>query len=117
MRNNLRVVLGDKQIRRFTTVNFFLLVLFFIVTLWKWSSLPPQLPLFFSLPRSTEQLGTPVKLLILPFFAVAFSLVNLYLALIIYERERLLSVILTVMSTTANLLLLVTFIKIVFLVS
>lgn len=117
MKNSLVSLLNDKQIKRFSSLNGFILIIFFIVTGWKWFLLPPQLPLFYSLPRSADQLATPVTVLILPLFAVIFSLINFYLALILYTKERLAAVILTVMATAASFLLLITFIKIVFLVS
>lgn len=117
MKANLTAFFNDKQIKRFSWINAGLLLGFVIVTIWKWSQLPSQLPLFYSLPRSSEQLATPVKLLILPLFALIFSLINFYLAFTLYTKERLAAVILTTLATTASFLLFVTFIKIIFLVT
>lgn len=117
MKSSLAEFLSDKQIKRFSQFNGLILIIFLIVSVWKWSSLPSQLPLFYSLPRSNDQLAAPFTLLILPLFAVLISIINFYLAFILYVKERLAGVFLTVMSAVASFLLLVTFIKIVFLVT
>lgn len=90
---------------------------FAVVGLWKWSSLPPQLPLFYSLPRSTEQLGTPVTLLLLPTLSLLFFIINFLIAAVIYNRKRLAAMLLVITATVVSFLLLVTYIKIVFLVT
>lgn len=117
MKVNFAVLFSDKQIKRFTFINGLILILFLAVAFWKWSSLPAQIPLFYSLPRSTDQLGTPFKILILPSFSFMFSVVNLYLASLLYDNERLAAIILSAMSAVCSFLLFVTFVKIVFLVA
>ena len=117
MKANLAILLNNKQVRKFFWANGIILLFFAIVAVWKWSYLPPQLPLFYSLPRSGDQLATPAKLLILPLFAIIFSVINFYLASIFYTKERLAAIILIVMATSASFLLLITFIKIVLLVA
>lgn len=117
MKAKLILFFSDKQIKRITVINGFILLFFIIVASWKWSTLPSQLPLFYSLPRSNDQLGSPFKLLILPAFAIIFSMINFYLGFIFHTKERLATVILLIMSTTASILLFITFMKIIFLVS
>lgn len=117
MKTNFVLLLNDKQIKRTFWITILILIVFMIITVWKWSSLPPKLPLFYSLPRSTDQLATPSILLILFFFTAVFSFFNFYIASLIYAKERLAAIILTGMSTTVSFLLLVTFLKIVILIS
>lgn len=117
MKTNFAVLLADKQIKMSFWVTILIMIVFVIIAIWKWSSLPPQLPLFYSLPRSTDQLATPSVFLLLPVFTAVFSFFNFYMAALLYAKERLASVILTIMSITVSFLLLVTFLKIVFLVS
>lgn len=117
MKNHFAELLGDGRIRQFTWCNGLILIIFILVSVFKWTSFSPELPLFYSLPRSTDQLATPFIFLWLPFFSVIFTLVNFYLAALLYKKERLAALILTGMSTTASFLLFVTFIKIVFLIS
>lgn len=117
MINQFRMLLQDKTIKRFIFLNGFFVTAFIVIFVWKWSSLPPQLPLYYSLPRSPEQLGSPLSLFLLPFFSIIFSSINLTLAAILYSKERLASLILTLSAATASLLLFIAFAKIVFLVS
>lgn len=117
MKENFKEFLKDKNLKKLIWADGFIFFIFIAVSVWKWSSLPVQLPLFYSLPRSPEQLGTPLRLLILPIFALIFSLFNLSIATLLFTKERLASVILISMSTLVSFLLLFTFIKIVFLIT
>lgn len=117
MINSFTLLFKDKTIKRFIWLDGFLLICFIIITVWKWSSLPPQFPLFYSLPRNTDQLAVPVIILLLPGMALVFSIINLSLASLLYIKERLAGLILITFATVASFLLLVTFVKIIFLVS
>lgn len=117
MKNNFSALLKDRRIRTISWMNGLTLIVFLIISIWRWSLLPLQLPLFFSLPRGTNQLGNPVEIFLLPLFAVIFSTINYYIASILYAEERLAAIFLTVISLTASFLLLVTFAKIIFLVT
>lgn len=117
MKQKLAHILKDKLI--FSIVKIFLLVMliYLVVSIWKWRELPPQLPLFYSVPRGTEQLGTPFLLLLLPLFSFLFFAGNLLLASLLYEKERLAAVILVTAGIITACLSLITFIKIVFLIT
>lgn len=117
MKKNLAAILADKKLARFIWFNGFIFLIFAITFVWKWSALPPQLPLFYSLPRGPEQLGTPIQLLALPLFAIVFSILNVVVAAFLYTKEKLAATILIIISTVVSLLLFVTFMKIVFSVS
>lgn len=88
-----------------------------MVLLLKWKQLPPEIPLFFSLPRGEEMLGTKLSLLILPLLSTIFFIINFMIAAYLYTEEKIVSVFLIIISVVSTLLLLITFLKILFLVS
>ncbi len=67
-----------------------LLLLTFIFLLFTFSLLPPQVPLFYSRPWGEEQLGSSIFLWILPGGALLFSLLNLIMAVFLFEEFPLL---------------------------
>ena len=101
-----------------STVFIFLgsLMLFSAIALFTWHKLPPQLPMFYSLPRGTEQLGTPITLFLLPALATAIFIANFFISSLVIEKEKLAAKFLMIAAATSSVLLLITFIKIVFLV-
>lgn len=117
MKNNFGLLFADPRIKQISWINGFMLIPFLLLSIWKYSVLPPQLPLFYSLPRSTNQLGSTVEIFILPIFAVCFAVVNYYIASIVYQKERLAAIFLCGTSAAVSLLLLITFVKIIFLVT
>lgn len=117
MIDGFKLLFKDKTIKRFIWLDVFFIISFLIVIIWKWSSLPPQLPLFYSLPRNTDQLASPVIILLLPGLSVIFSIINFNLASFLYLKERLAGLILVTLATIVSFLLLVTFVKIIFLVT
>lgn len=80
-------------------------------------SLPPQVPLYYSLPWGAERLAPPEFLLILPTSTLAITVVNGILALWWYFSEKFVSRLLVLASCTVGLLGLYTFIRIVLLMS
>lgn len=117
MTNRFKILFYDKTIKRFILVNIFSIILLIIILALKWSSLPNQIPLFYSLPRSAKQLGTPISILILPGLSILFSLVSFILATLLYPKERLASLMLVASTMIATLLIFVTFLKIIFLIT
>lgn len=107
----------DTIIRRVIKLFVFLILLFLIIIIWKWRVLSPQLPMFYSLPKSPDQLGTPTTLLLLPLLSFLFFGIDFTLASLFYPKERVASVILVFIGLVTTVLFLITFIKIVFLIS
>ena len=101
-----------------STVFIFLgsILLFLGIGLFSWHKLPPQLPMFYSLPRGTEQLGTPFTLFLLPALSIIIFITNLIFSSLIVEKEKLAAKFLMIAAATSSVLLLITFAKIVFLV-
>lgn len=117
MRQKLAYILKDKLILRIVKIFLLVLFVYLVISLWKWKELPPELPLFYSIPRGKEQLGTPFLLLLLPFFSFLFFVGNLLWASLLYEKERLAAVILVAVGIITACLSLITFIRIVFLIT
>lgn len=117
MIDKIKQLAWDKQIKKVVRGYLFILFIFFILIIWKWSSLPPQLPLFYSLPKGEEQLGRSWQILLLPLLSLVIFGVNFTLASFFYAKEKLFSVLLVVIGLISSFLLLITFMKIVFLIS
>jgi len=117
MIKKLKLILSDKIILRSFQSFLILSGLFILVLIWKWPVLPAQLPLFYSLPRSEEVLGSPYALLILPFLSLIIFSVHLIFAMRIFEREKLTSRILIVCAVIVEIILLLSLLKIIFLIS
>ncbi len=116
-RRKIIKVLEDRYVRISFRLFLFIMVVYLIVIIWKWNQLPPQIPLFYSLPRSNDMLGTNKQILILPIFSFICYLINFIFSIFIYEKERLVAVFLHIAGTSFSLLLLISLIKIVFLVT
>lgn len=93
----------------------FLVSIFFLI--FKWPSLPLELPLFYSLPWGEEQLGAPFELLILPIFSLLFMLLNLLLATYVFLEEPLLARILSLAGLGVSFLGIIALIRIILLVT
>lgn len=107
----------DAVIKKIGIAYLSLFVLFFILFLWKGNQLPPQIPLFYSLPRSTDQLGTPVLLMRTSLLSLFFSCFNFVLSVILYQKEKVASVLLFLSGVIVVFLTFITTLKIIFLVT
>lgn len=106
---------SDVVIRR--SLKMFLCIegLFLIIFGFFWTSLPPQLPLFYSLPRGPEQLANPLSFILLPSLALLLMLFNVILSILIliHGKYILLSEILIFNGVFVDIILLLTFMKII----
>jgi len=91
--------------------------LFFAVFIFKWRTLPRQLPLFYSLPRGEDQLGSPEVLLILPLLSLVIFIMNFLIGATIYSSEKLAAKLLVIAGAVSTILFFITFVKIIFLIS
>lgn len=117
MQEKIRLILREKLVMKMVRIQTVILILFIAIFIWKFRLLPPQIPIFYSLPRSQDQLGSPFHLLLLPFFSVIIFCLNFLLALETYAKERLAAILLLIIGVATSFLFLITFIKIVFLIS
>lgn len=115
--DDIKLMLKDTIISQFTKGFIAIMLIFIIIGVWKWQYLPPQIPLFYSLPRSPDQLSNYVFILFLPIFCIFFFGINFILASHFYQKEKLASIILVTIGTIISFLSLITFIKIIFLVT
>lgn len=88
-----------------------------IIIILKFPSLPPEVPLYYSLPWGEEQLTSPLNLTILPLSSLFAFLINFYLAGVFFEEEPWLSRLLILTGTAFSFLSLFTLIKIIFLIT
>lgn len=117
MKKKIIQLLREPGISRLVKIFLAIIAIYLVTIIWKWKQIPPQVPLFYSLPRSTDQLVIFWQLLLLPFFSLLFFCVNFLIAALLYPAEKLAYTLLITIGTVISLLLLITFIKIVFLVS
>lgn len=113
----VKFMLKDKLISRFTKGFAISMAIFLTIGILKWQRLPPQIPLFYSLPRSPDQLTPSIFILILPILSIIFFAVNFAVAYHFYQKEKLASIILIATATIVSFLSLIAFIKIVFLIT
>ncbi len=87
--------------------------------LWflKWKDLPPQIPLFYSLPRSEEQLTKPEALLFLPLSSLFVFLTHTTIAAFLYSNHKLAAQLLFAICAIVWIVLFITFVNILFLVT
>lgn len=78
-------------------------------------SLPPQLPLYYSLPWGDRQLATIPEFVVLPASVVVISLLNLVLSWHLHTSQLVLKRMLSVASLAIALITLITALKIIYL--
>lgn len=88
----------------------------FIMIIWKHTSLPPLVPLWYSKPLGAEQLAHPAWILALPVAGVVIYLVNLAAATYITQEYPIFTYILFITSGVVNAALFIALLKIIFLV-
>lgn len=116
LKKNLSTLVSDKTIGRFVKLFILISILFVSIVFLLWKYLPPQLPLFYSLPRGNEQLGTPQQLLLLPFLSIFLFCINLIFASYSIRDNKLFSLILILIGVVTNIILFIACIKIIMLV-
>lgn len=117
MEQIIRELWQNNIIKSATKIFLLIMVIYLVMIIWKWKNLPAELPLFYSQPRSPDQLGTPALLLLIPLLSLAIFILHFYLACYFYRQEKLISFLLVIAATIIGGILLTTFIKIVFIVS
>lgn len=83
----------------------------------QWSKLPPQVPLYYSLPWGESQLAAPWEITILPTLATSIFITNLALTFILSRDNELLSQIFILTGLFVTSMLLYSLLQILILVS
>lgn len=84
---------------------------------WRWTRLPPSVPLWYSRPWGTDQLASPIWLFLLPLGALVIYFINLAISMYITAQYLIFTQVLFLSSLLVNILSLVTLVKILFLVT
>ncbi|MGB9911464.1 MAG: hypothetical protein ACPLKP_02555 [Microgenomates group bacterium] len=70
-------------------INLLIIFLQLGIIIFSWQNLPPQIPLFYSLPWGKERLSSSLSLFILPIFSLGIFLINcLIIPLLIKKTEE-----------------------------
>lgn len=105
---------ANRNALRIETAVFGLVVL---VILFLWGRLPPQLPLYYSLPWGHEQIGTPIELLGIVLASEVLFLVNSFIAMLLFKNHPFFSRILFFGGVSIVGLMIITAAKIVLLIT
>lgn len=117
MASLLRQLFRDPFVFRLWLLLCALTVAYVVLWLLKWQDLPPQVPLFYSLPRGEEQLTTPFVLLLLPGSCAVVFVLHTATAAILYPNHKLAAQLLFVICSIVWIVLFITFANILFLVT
>jgi hypothetical protein len=117
MKKRIQEIFQEKFNLNILKTYIILIVFYIIILIWKRNALPPQIPLFYSLPKGNEQLGTPITFLLLPFFSLIIFITNTIIASFLYKQEKMAAILLILFGFVSTLLFIITFAKIVFTVS
>lgn len=88
-----------------------------LLLLWRYSSLPPLVPLWYSKPWGTDRLAHPLWLILLPATSFLILLINTYASRTLTRDMLIFSQILAATALLVSILSLITLTKILFLVS
>lgn len=95
---------------------FFFIFSQLIILFFTYSNLPPQVPLYYSLPWGEARLASVINLFLFPLFSVLIFIVNSMLAMFYASKIKLLSQLLIIIAFIFNLFALIALIDIIFLV-
>jgi hypothetical protein len=88
-----------------------------ILIAWKWTSLPPKIPIWYSRPWGASELGSPVWLFLFPIVGLVCYFINLGISMYLMGEYLIFTQILFLSSMLVNILSLVALIKIVFVIT
>lgn len=117
MKQKLIVLLRDKFIERLVKLFAVDIAIFLAVGIWRFRYLPPQFPLFYSRPRSEAQLSSPFGLFLLPLLSIIVFFLNFIIASYITHDNKVPIYLLITIGLVISFLFLITYLKIVFLIT
>lgn len=117
MKEKILILSRDKLVEKLIRIFLGIIAVFLITIIFKWNKLPPQLPLFYSLPRGLEQLTFPYGIFIPFLFSIIFFFLNFFLAARIFENRKTAAYLLVISGTVVSFLFLIACLKIIFLVT
>ncbi len=115
--SNIGLFWQDKINGQIFRWNILFLVISLIVLFLKFNNLPPQIPLYYSLPWGANQLASVTSIFILPISSIIILLINNLLAVFFTKSVRLISLLLIITSAIYSLFATISLIQIIYLVS
>ena len=106
-----------KDNSQFLRLNLLIIGLQLAFLIYKFNQLPPEVPLFYSLPFGEEQLATASQLFFIPIFSITIGLINTIFTVVFLPNHQLLSRLLIIFSVIYSLLSLITIYHIITLIS
>jgi hypothetical protein len=97
--------------------NLFFICLQIGLLIWKFTVLPPQVPLYYSLPWGEAQLASHSSLFLLPTISIVVLFIDNLFAVSFFKNLSLLSRLSVITSLIISLFFTITLFKIVFLIS
>ena len=101
---------------KFFRWNLVFIVVQLTILIWQFGNLPPQVPLYYSLPWGELQLASTSTLFIIPTLSIVLFLVNHLFAIGFSQKNHLLSNMLIFTSLVVSFFFLITLLKIIYLV-
>lgn len=98
-------------------LNLALVIFQYLILALKFSQLPDQLPLYYSLSWGESQLTTSSQLFLLPIISTIVFITNHFFASFLFSQDRLLSRLLIIFSLIVSVFIGYSLTKIIFLVS
>src|SRR5437870_9181378 len=111
MKKIFKKINADKIIRLGTYISLAFLTFHLLYVAIAFSFLPPFLPLFNQMPWGGERLGVKIAIFIPFVIGLSFFLLNLVLALRLYEKMPLVSRILSITGVIINILFMIFIIR------
>ena len=115
--SNLGQFWQQKNNGRILRWNVFFICLQIGLLAWKFINLPPQVPLYYSLPWGSSQLVNSSSLFLLPTISVVILFIDNLFSVSFFKNFKLLSLFSIITSLVISFFLTVTLFKIVFLIS
>ncbi len=104
---NLKSVIGLNMI----PIAVALLTGLVIIILFRY--LPKEMPLFYSMPWGKKQLANPQQFFVIPFLMILVTFINQIIAWQLHESQKFFKKILLITSFVASGILIITFIRII----
>ncbi len=103
----------DKMVFWFNGGSLFIGLVLLLTWVTILSALPPQVPLFYSLPWGDKQLASKTQLILLPSLIFLITLLNITLSWYLHKSQNFIKKVLTASSLLFTLLIVIASLKIV----
>lgn len=113
----LNIFLRQRYIKKTAIIIAIFFIMSILLIALKWPSLPPQIPLYYSVIWGEKQLASAWELSIIPTLILSVSIINFAIAFFLVRDQELFVKILIYTALFCSGLLFITLFKIIFLVS